>query len=496
MIPAARALKKIYGPDTPIVFIGPCPAKKDEAERDGLDQDIDEVLTFRELHGMFRSAGINQDNVLESEFDPPHSGPGAIYPIGKGMLEASGMNESFLSMDIVATDGTKQFVQAINEFENENHSVSLLEVLCCNGCIMGSGMTSTRSMFSKRGYVSVFASKRSREINKTEHEKIIRSFDDLDLSVNFRERDKRLPTPTREELRDILETIGKTNPEDELNCGACGYDTCLEHAIAIHKGLAEQEMCLPYTIEKLRKTAEELAQSYDQLLNTKQALIQSEKLASMGRMASGIAHEINNPLTGVLTYSSLLLEDLGKSEYENDLKVIVDETIRCREIVKGLLDFARQTRLEKVRINMNKVIIDTMSILTKHLTFQNVKVELDLDVKIPETAIDINQIKSVTNNLAENAAQAMPCGGMLKIKSWYEPECKSIKISFSDSGSGISEENISKIFDPFFTTKPAGKGTGLGLAVIYGIIERHFGTIDVESTPGEGTTFTINLPDK
>ena len=110
--------------------------------------------------------------------------------------------------------------------------------------------------------------------------------------------------------------------------------------------------------------------------------------------------------------------------------------------------------------------------------------------------MDRVQIGQVMLSLYMNAAQAMPCGGMLKIKSWYEPECKSIKISFSDSGSGISEENISKIFDPFFTTKPAGKGTGLGLAVIYGIIERHFGTIDVESTPGEGTTFTINLPDK
>jgi two-component system, NtrC family, sensor kinase len=223
-------------------------------------------------------------------------------------------------------------------------------------------------------------------------------------------------------------------------------------------------------------------------------LVKSEKLASLGRLASGIAHEINNPLTGVLTYSSILLEELKDTEYVDDLKVIRDETIRCREIVRGILDFARESRIDKVKANINTIIIECLMILEKHMHFQNIIISRKFDPSLPEIFVDVNQIKQVVNNLSVNAADAMPKGGYLTITTGIEEAPPMVAIRFLDTGTGIDEATLGKIFDPFFTTKETGKGTGLGLAVTYGIIKRHSGTIDVRSTVGEGTEFTIKLP--
>jgi len=223
-------------------------------------------------------------------------------------------------------------------------------------------------------------------------------------------------------------------------------------------------------------------------------LAQSEKLASLGRLAAGIAHEINNPLTGVLTYSSMLKDDLAGTEYVEDLNVIIDETLRCRKIVKEVLDFARETRLEKEHTDINKVLNGALAILEKHVNLRKVKLTKIFAENIPGILVDVNQMKQVINNLALNAADAMPDGGELTIETSFIEEENSVLISFKDTGAGISAENLSRIFDPFFTTKEPGKGTGLGLAVIYGIIERHNGRITVHSIQNSGTEFIIKLP--
>jgi len=222
--------------------------------------------------------------------------------------------------------------------------------------------------------------------------------------------------------------------------------------------------------------------------------MQLQKMASLGRLASGIAHEINNPLTGVLAFSSELLEDLKDTDYKEDLELIVNETLRCRKIVKGVLDFARETKLEKTQADINTVILDTLSILDHHIAFQNIRIIKRFSEELPSVFIDVNQMKSVFNNLALNAVDAMPEGGDLIITTQYDAREKAMRISFSDTGEGISPENIEKLFDPFFTTKETGKGTGLGLAITFGVIQRHKGTIAVESDPGTGTTFTITIP--
>lgn len=228
--------------------------------------------------------------------------------------------------------------------------------------------------------------------------------------------------------------------------------------------------------------------------DTQKQIVQSEKLASLGKLAAGIAHEINNPLTGVLTYSSILLEELKETEHKDDLEVVVNETLRCRKIVREILNFARETRIEKERANVNQVIREMLSILEKHVNFQNISIVKDFDDSVPDMEIDINQIKQVINNLSLNASDAMPDGGTLTIRTRFDANQNAVVIEFCDTGLGISEENIGRIFDPFFTTKQTGKGTGLGLAVTYGIIKRHNGSITVKSSIGEGTRFTVVLP--
>jgi two-component system NtrC family sensor kinase len=258
------------------------------------------------------------------------------------------------------------------------------------------------------------------------------------------------------------------------------------------KDLAKAQEELKEWSKVLEKRVEERTQ---ELKKTQEQLIQSEKLASLGKLAAGIAHEINNPLTGILTYSSLLLkENKDNLQIKEDLEVIVNETTRCRKIVKGLLEFARQTEPSKAPADINKVVEETLSLLETQALFQNIKIEKRLKKGLPDVMMDTDQIKQVFMNIIINAAEAMSQGGTLTIQSDSDPQKKFAKVCFIDTGPGIPEENLSKIFDPFFTTKRSGKGTGLGLSVSYGIIQRHDGFLEVKSQLGKGSTFTVKLP--
>jgi two-component system, NtrC family, sensor kinase len=240
--------------------------------------------------------------------------------------------------------------------------------------------------------------------------------------------------------------------------------------------------------QKVEQRTEELRQAQNQL-------IQSEKSASLGKLAAGVAHEINSPLTGILTYSSLLLKakEVGDPEKE-DLEVIVNEADRCKRIIKGLLDFARQTEPAKTLCDVNEVIDKSINLISHQASMQNVKIEKKIKADLPKIMIDAGQIQQVFMNILLNAVEAMLEGGNLTVSSDIRDDMAIIQ--FTDTGIGIPVENLVKIFDPFFTTKKQGKGTGLGLSVSYGIIERHQGKLEVKSQVEKGTTFTVKLPTK
>lgn len=223
-------------------------------------------------------------------------------------------------------------------------------------------------------------------------------------------------------------------------------------------------------------------------------LIRSEKLASLGELVAGIAHEINNPLTGILMFSSMINNDSRLDPaMKNDMSMIVRETKRCAKIVKGLLDFSRETPPSKKVSCINSIIDETLALVTNQSSFHDINIIKNYDPEVPSVLVDPHQIEQVFVNILLNASHAMSAGGDMTITTGADPDAKFVFAKVTDTGCGIPAENLEKIFDPFFTTKET-KGTGLGLSVSYGIIESHGGEIEVDSTVDVGTTFTIRLP--
>jgi signal transduction histidine kinase len=362
---------------------------------------------------------------------------------------------------------------------------------------MGAGITSEMPLFSRRSAVSQYVRERMKTFDKAAWEAQTAKLVGLDLSRKFTANDQRTLTPVADAVGEIMARMGKFKAEDELNCGACGYDTCREHAMAIHKGLAESEMCLPYTIERLKKTVKDLASSNEQLVSTQEALMQSEKLASMGQLAAGVAHEVNNPLGVVLMYAHLLLQETpAGSKLRDDLALIVDQADRCKKIVAGLLHFARQNKLVLAPVDLAQVVDSAMRAV--HLP-AGVALRVQHDQEALPAELDRDQVVQVLMNLLSNAQAAMPAGGLLSIRTGGDADRAWVEVA--DTGTGIAPEHMDKIFEPFFTTKPIGKGTGLGLAVSYGIVKMHRGEIKVKSNADPaagptGTTFTVWLPRK
>jgi two-component system NtrC family sensor kinase len=224
-------------------------------------------------------------------------------------------------------------------------------------------------------------------------------------------------------------------------------------------------------------------------------LIQAEKLASIGKLAAGVAHEINNPLGGILIYSHLILEDTPKTgpHYEN-LKKIVRETTRCKEIVKGLLDFARPKEPEMASTDVHDILGRCLALVEQQTLFQNIRLEKRYAPSLPRIVADGAQLQQVFMNIIFNAAEAMEGNGTLILRTWRDADRKVIAVEFADTGHGVKEEDKKRLFEPFFTTKDVGKGTGLGLAISYGIIQKHGGTIEIRSEAGQGAVFTVRLP--
>lgn len=226
-----------------------------------------------------------------------------------------------------------------------------------------------------------------------------------------------------------------------------------------------------------------------------QKIMESERLATIGQLAAGVAHELNNPLGGILIYSHLLLENLDDNDTKRkNLEKIVTQATRCKSIVKGLLDFSRQTDPKIELTDINNLVKSALSLLENQALFQNVAISKNFCPSPPHVKVDGAQIQQVFINIILNAAEAVEGKGNLDIRTEVSEDGQFMEIKFKDTGCGISEENIERLFEPFFTTKEVGHGTGLGLAISYGIIQRHKGTIEVNSRVGEGTTFIIRLP--
>ena len=258
-------------------------------------------------------------------------------------------------------------------------------------------------------------------------------------------------------------------------------------AIVYENGAETASVGIFTDLRERLKMQEELEETYTKLLR-------SEKLASLGKLAAGVAHEINNPLGGILMFSNMLLESAQDERAAADLKKIVEQTIRCKEIVQGLLDFARKSADERTPVSVNTVIEKSIDLLRHQALFLNITVEKETDPDLPPIPGNEGQLAQVFTNLMVNAAQAMGNKGTVKIRTWVEESPLQVRVEVGDTGCGIPDEHLEKIFDPFFSTKGPGRGTGLGLSTTYGIVKNHGGTIQVRSRVGEGTTFQLSFP--
>ena len=489
MVAMSRVIREKNGKDTRIVFIGPCIAKKAESA------EIDEAITFTELRDMLADRAIYAENSNPVDFDQPVGGRGAIFPVARGLLQTAKISDNAITGNIIAAEGRIDFQNALKEFEAGLIKNQHMELLCCEGCIMGPGLSKNGKQYNRRALVSSYANSKMQNIDSDSWQKSFEEFADLDLSIRHKPEDHRVETPDEKDVNEVLINMGKKTKKDQLDCGACGYESCVEHAIAIKKGLAEVEMCLPYTIEKLHNSVKDLALSNEKLSSMKQALKQSEKLAHMGQLSAGIAHELNNPLGVVIMYSNILLEESSAGDpVMEDLKLIVEQAGRCKKIVAGLLNFARKSQVNHQPVSIKELVNHSLESL---IIPEMIKINITDVTANPEAMLDPEQMMQVLTNLIKNAIDAMPDGGTIDIR--LEDTLGDVIIIISDTGTGIKEEDRAKIFEPFFTTKSIGQGTGLGLATAYGVVKMHKGQITVESNnnPAKGptgTSFKIVLP--
>jgi signal transduction histidine kinase len=255
-----------------------------------------------------------------------------------------------------------------------------------------------------------------------------------------------------------------------------------EEELDLWVAIGQQCAC---ALEKTRLIEEQQSQ-FDHLV------IQTEKLSALGRMAAGIAHEINNPLAGILLFSTNMRKKAPEGPLTEGLDVIIRESQRCKGIIQDLLEFSRDNEPEKVLTSVNEIIKKTLSIMENEFSIHHISVEMDLSVNMPDICLDGNLMQQVFLNLFMNAKEAIQEDGVITVKTRMSRDRKSEVIEITDSGCGIPQDQMNKIFEPFFSTK--ANGTGLGLAVSYGIVQKHRGDIEVSSRPGHGTCFIIHIP--
>ena len=491
MVALGRYLKKQYGNETKVVFIGPCVAKKSEYVDEEVNDSIDAVLTFTELNQETNNKNINITSFKDSFFDPPYANLGKSYPLSGGLLKTASVKADILAKEVIVVDGKERVEELIKDISENKIKSKFIDVLFCEGCISGPAIESSLNYYSRREKVIEYIEESITQVDKNIWKSDKYNNRNLDLTRKFRNRSQRIPMPDENKIKEILASTNKFSKKDELNCGSCGYATCREYAISIAKGIAEEDMCLPYLIDKMED-------AYSELKDTQMQLHDAEKLASIGQLAAGVAHEINNPLGTILLYSSMLKEDIekinGEANSVDDIKMIIEETKRCKSIVSNLLNFARQGKLKLENENIVQIILEVIKTTKLNPLFEKINYQFNSELRNEEFLIDSDQIKQVLVNLITNASESLEESKIKEVNINVANEHNNLKIDISDTGSGIDRENINKLFIPFFTTKKIGKGTGLGLAISYGIVKMHKGNLIVNSELGKGSTFTILLP--
>mgnify|MGYP001598806027 CR=1 FL=1 len=274
-------------------------------------------------------------------------------------------------------------------------------------------------------------------------------------------------------------------------------DGKVEYAVEIFRDITERKLLEEEREQQrleLGKRIREIRHAYEELKSLQNQLLQAEKMASIGLLASSLAHELDTPLTTISGYCELLSEEIKDDNILGRIKTISEQISRCQKTIRNMLEFSRKSNLEKTQHNIRDLINNTLSVVEHRLLIHKIKLHKNFDEQIPSLLVDENQIQQVILNLVNNAVDALPHGGDVFVETRVNKETSSVEIIFEDNGIGIPVENQKHIFTPFFTTKETGKGTGLGLSICKNIITNHNGKIELENRVGGGTRFIISLP--
>lgn len=493
MIALGLAVKQRYHPGAKVVFIGPCVAKKMEMLDPAVAGAVDAVMTFQELDQLFALAQLFPRALAPSDPDGPLPHYGSLFPVSGGLLKAAAIQADLMDDSIVVVEGPERCLSALREVKEGNFTGRFLDLLFCEGCVAGPSYAGSMSPLARRERVTEHV-RHLRELAASPAAALA-EIGDLDVARRFEVPPIDVEVPNETELRDILAKSDKLSAEDELNCGACGYATCRDKAIAVYQGLAEPEMCLPYLIDQMQINLEKLGRSKEEIEKAREQAARAQELASMGQLASDIAHEISTPLTQIVVFAQLLRDSMMEDDPKReDLGAIIAESLHARDVLAALKGFARQKQPLWEETTLQAVVDQALEEAKPQLEEAEAELIVDLAPGLPPFVADASLLQQVLVNLINNSLDAISGPGLIEITGHLTSDRRSVELVVRDTGCGIPSDLLPQIMQPFVTSKKNRRGAGLGLAVAHGVVHAHGGEMVIASKPDEGTTVTIRIP--
>jgi Na+-translocating ferredoxin:NAD+ oxidoreductase RNF subunit RnfB len=339
MIATAMVVKELYGPEAATVQIGPCLDAKDEALIYNNGKLVDGVLTFIELRQLFDEMKIQERLVKMSDFDPPHGNWGALYPLPAGIIQAGGIKRDMVSSSVITASGKEDILEAVNDFDKYIDTIKHhFNLFFCHGCLLGPAMEHHNERFRRRALVRKYAEKRVGKLDKEQWHKDMLRWSKLDFTRTFTPNDQRIPEPPPEAINEVLKIVGKDNPDEEINCGACGYLTCREFASTVAKGLAIPEMCHTFNLRNKQEYIETLRQTNRKLAETKKALKESEELARREKEIAQNTSDMMNNMLEKLPTGVVIVDNYLKILHSNQsfINIIGEDAKAISDVIPGL----------------------------------------------------------------------------------------------------------------------------------------------------------------
>jgi iron only hydrogenase large subunit-like protein len=414
MIATAMVIKKMYGSDIATVQIGPCIDAKDEALTTGSGKLVDGVLTFIELRQLFDEMKIQERLVKMSDFDLPHGNWGALYPLPAGIIQAGGIKRDMVSSSVITASGKEEILEAISDFDKHIDTIKHhFNLFFCHGCLLGPGMQHHRERFKRRSLVRQYAEKRVARLDKSLWEKNMDKWSKLDFSRSFMPDDQRIPDPPSEAVTEVLKIIGRDNPDEEVNCGACGYLTCRDFASTVAKGLAVPEMCHTFNLRNKQEYIETLRQTNRKLAETKKALKESEELARREKDIAQSASDMMNNMLEKLPTGVVIVDNHLKILHSNQsfINIIGEDAKAISDVIPGLAGADIKTLIPFNVYNMFTFVIkEDEPVVSKDVHFEDKMLNISIfpikknkmcgaiirDLYSPEV-----QAEEVTNRMTE-----------------------------------------------------------------------------------------------